>query len=254
MTASRFCVSCGAPLSATAKFCHRCGAPADGSAPTSASGASGAGANSNVLPWSVAGIALLCLFAFIVGQNFRRAPAAPAAPAATAAPAASASPIGGTPGRAPDISSMSPEERADRLFQRIMIYVGEGKTDSVQFFAPMAIQSMMALSPLDAHRRYDLGLLGLVTGDGLMARAQADSILTQQPNHLLGLVLAMRTAGMQRDTLARRGYADKLLLQVRSERAKNLPEYVDHGPDIDAAVREASGPVSSPPPARPNPR
>jgi hypothetical protein len=191
---------------------------------------------------------LLCLFAFIVGQNFRRAPTGAAAPTTAAAP------IGDAPGRAPDISAMSPEERADRLFQRIMTYVAEGKTDSVQFFAPMAIQSMMALSPLDAHRRYDLGLLGLVTGDGLMARAQADSILTQQPTHLLGLVLAMRTAGMQRDTLARRGYAEKLLLLARSERAKNLSEYVDHGPDIDAALREASGPAVTPPPAGLAPR
>ena len=248
MTASRFCVSCGAPLSATAKFCHRCGAPADGSAPSSPRALGGAGSNSNVLPWSVAGIALLCLFAFIVGQNFRRAPASAAAPATAAAP------VGDTPGRAPDISSMSPEERADRLFQRIMTYVSDGKTDSVQFFAPMAIQSMMALSPLDAHRRYDLGLLGLVTGDGLMARAQADSILSQQPSHLLGLVLAMRTAGMQRDTLARRGFAEKLLLLARSERAKNLTEYVDHGPDIDAALREASGPAVVPPPTGPAPR
>jgi hypothetical protein len=247
MTASRFCVSCGAPLSATAKFCHRCGTPTDGSAPISPRVAGSAGTNSNVLPWSVAGIALLCLFAFIVGQNFRRAPAAPAA-------ATAALPSGDTPGRAPDISAMSPEERADRLFQRIMTYVSDGKTDSVQFFAPMAIQSMMALSPLDAHRRYDLGLLGLVTGDGLMARAQADSILTQQPSHLLGLVLAMRTAGMQRDTLARRGYAEKLLLLARSERAKNLTEYVDHGPDIDAAIREASGPTAVPPTIPPSPR
>lgn len=245
MTASRFCVSCGAPLSATAKFCHRCGAPTDGSAPSIARPAGAATANNNVLPWSVAGIALLCLFAFIVGQNFRR----PASGAA--APAAGAAPIADAPGRAPDISSMSPEERADRLFQRIMTYVSDGKTDSVQFFAPMAIQSMMALSPLDAHRRYDLGLLGLVTGDGLMARAQADSILSQQPSHLLGLVLAMRTAGMQRDTLARRGYAEKLLLLARSERAKNLTEYIDHGPDIDAALREASGPATVPPGTRP---
>lgn len=248
MTASRFCVSCGAPLSATAKFCHRCGAPTDGSAPTAPRALGGANANSNVLPWSVAGIALLCLFAFIVGQNFRRPTAAPA-PSATGG-----APIADAPARAPDISSMSPEERADRLFQRIMTYVSEGKTDSVQFFAPMAIQSMMALSPLDAHRRYDLGLLGLVTGDGLMARAQADTILTQQPSHLLGLVLAMRTAGMQRDTLARRGYAEKLLLLARSERAKNLSEYVDHGPDIDAALREASGPAVPPAAAGPAPR
>ena len=151
MPSKRFCTSCGAELSATAKFCHRCGTPIGGAGAAAHLNA-GAGA-SNVLPWSVAGIALLCLLAFIVGQNFRRAPtAAPAVPVVT----------GG--GRAPDISQMGPEERADRLFQRVMTYVAEGKSDSVQFFAPMAIQSMQALAPLDAHRRYDLGLLGMEIG------------------------------------------------------------------------------------------
>jgi len=212
-------------------------AGAGGGASTGTTGGTSGGA-SNILPWSVAGIALLCLLAFIVGQNFRKAPAAPAA---AAGPFAGTAGSGGAPGRAPDISQMGPEERADRLFQRVMTYVAEGKTDSVQFFSPMAIQSMQALAPLDAHRRYDLGLLGMVSGDAAMARAQADSILSAAPNHLLGLVLAMRTAGMQLDSTARRGYATRFVEVVDRERASGKQEYVDHGPDIDAALREARG-------------
>lgn len=246
MPSKRFCTSCGAELGATAKFCHRCGNPIGGAGTAAAreagTGASGVGA-STVLPWSVAGIALLCLLAFIVGQNFRRAP--------VAAPAVAA---GG--GRAPDISQMGPEERADRLFQRVMTYVADGKSDSVQFFAPMAIQSMQALAPLDAHRRYDLGLLGMVSGDAVMARAQADSILAEQPAHLLGLILAMRSAGMRLDTLARRSFAERFLKSLDAERARRLQEYTDHGPDIDAAVREANGPFvpAGAPQARSTPR
>lgn len=213
----------------------------DGQRPAAGGGGAGGAASgaSTVLPWTVAGIALLCLLAFIVGQNFRKAPAPAAAPAA--GPVA-----GGAPGRAPDISQMGPEERADRLFQRVMTYVGEGKTDSVQFFSPMAIQSMQALAPLDAHRRYDLGLLGMVSGDAAMARAQADSILSAAPNHLLGLILAMRTAGMQLDSAARRGYVTRFIEVVDRERASGKQEYVDHGPDIDAALREARGGASTP--------
>lgn len=244
MPGKRFCANCGAELSATAKFCHRCGGAgggADRARPLPRREASTA----NVLPWSVAGIALLCLLAFIVSQNFRRAPS-PSAPADT--PVAG----GGAGARAPDISRMSPEERADRLFQRVMEYVAQGKSDSVQFFSPMAIQSILALAPLDAHRRYDLGLLGMVSGDGALARAQADSILADQPAHLLGLILGMRTAGMQLDTLARRRYSDRLLAALESERTKRLAEYVDHASDIDAAAREATGrmprsPVPTPP-------
>ncbi|MFM8781479.1 MAG: zinc ribbon domain-containing protein [Gemmatimonadota bacterium] len=242
MSASRFCPACGAEVRPTARFCHRCGAGMDGQRPAGAGAASTTGGTSggasNILPWSVAGIALLCLLAFIVGQNFRKAPAAPAA---AAGPFAGAAGSGGAPGRAPDISQMGPEERADRLFQRVMTYVAEGKSDSVQFFSPMAIQSMQALAPLDAHRRYDLGLLGMVSGDAAMARAQADSILSAAPNHLLGLVLAMRTAGMQLDSTARRGYATRFVEVVDRERASGKQEYVDHGPDIDAALREARG-------------
>jgi hypothetical protein len=243
MTTPRFCTSCGAGLSAAAQFCHRCGAATDGSsrpAAANAVGGNGGPAPAQVLPWAVAGIALLCLLAFIVGQTFGR-PAA--APAAVASPGGSAA-----PGRAPDISSMSPTERADRLFQRVMEYVAQGKSDSVAFFAPMAIQSQLALAPLDAHRRYDLGLLGLVSGDGALASAQADSILMEQPDHLLGLILAMRAAGMRGDASARASFAAKLMAVADRERAKRLAEYVDHDPDITAALREAANPSTPPAP------
>lgn len=182
------------------------------------------------MPWIVAGIALLSLLAFIVGQNFRRGPA-PASP--TAVPTAA---IGA--GRAVDISQMSADERADRLFNRVMVYAGAGQSDSVGFFAPMAIASFEALAPLNAHRRYDLGLLGVVSGDGAMARAQADSILAAEPDHLLGLILGMRGAGVQLDADARAAYARRFETALDVERAKRLPEYLDHAADIDAAVRD----------------
>jgi len=186
-----------------------------------------------VLPWVVAGIALLALLGFIAGQQWGRG-------RPTSPPVAS----GGFAGRAVDISQMSPQERADRLFQRVMTYVASGQSDSVVFFAPMAIQSFEALAPLDAHQRYDLGLLAMVSGDAETARAQADSILQEQPAHLLGLTLAMRTAGMLRDAPTRSAFAERLLAALDSERIKRLPEYEDHGPDIDAAVREAATPTA----------
>lgn len=238
MTNQRFCTNCGAGLGATAKFCHRCGQATDGSTRGAVVpvGAGGPATGAQILPWAVAGIALLSLFAFIVGQNFGSTPAA--VPPANAA--------AGAAGRAPDISQMGPEERADRLFQRVMTYVSEGKSDSVAFFAPMAIQAQLALTPLDAHRRYDLGLLGIVSGDGVMARAQADTILAADPEHLLGLILAMRGAGMAQDAPARARYAAQLLEVADRQRARRLPEYQDHDPDITAALREATNPSAPP--------
>lgn len=237
MPANPFCASCGASLNATAKFCHRCAAPVGGDPTPRARAGAGAGTGagtSSLLPWSIAAIAVLSLIAFVAGVNWRSG--RPSAPVAV--PAA--------PGRAPDISQMSPEERADRLFQRVMTYVAQGQTDSVRFFSPMAIQSMAAISPLDAHRRYDLGLLGVVSGDGIMARAQADTILATQPQHLLGLILGMRAAGLQLDTLARRGFEDRFLAALPRERAKALTEYADHAPEIESAAREAAAKPNRP--------
>jgi len=230
---ARHCAHCGAALGERGQFCHRCGAPRDGRPVAPSAGSAAPSTVATILPWAVAGIALLSLLAFIVGQNFGRGKAAPtvAAPPAVAA----------APGRAPDISSMSPQERADRLFQRVMTYVSEGKSDSVTFFAPMAIQSFEALAPLDAHQRYDLGLLGLVSGDGALARAQSDTILASNPTHLLGLILGMRSAGLLSDAAARADFVKRLSAALVSERAKGLQEYADHSPDIDAAVREADG-------------
>lgn len=243
---ARHCAQCGVALGERGQFCHRCGEPRDGrssgAAPARA-GAAPAATVSTILPWAVAAIALLSLLAFIVGQNFGRGRAATPAVATASAPVGGGAPAAG---RAPDISSMSPQERADRLFQRVMTYVSEGKSDSVTFFAPMAILSFEALAPLDAHQRYDLGLLGIVSGDGALARAQADTILTESSTHLLGLILGMRAAGLQSDATARADFVRRLSAALVSERAKGLPEYQDHAPDIDAAVREADGRMPTP--------
>lgn len=228
---ARHCAHCGAALAERGQFCHRCGSPRDGRPSAAPAARTAPTTVATILPWSVAGIALLSLLAFIVGQNFSRSKA----PVAAAPMAAAA------PGRAPDISAMGPQERADRLFQRVMTYVAEGKSDSVTFFAPMAIQSFEALAPLDAHQRYDLGLLGLVSGDGLLARAQADTILAGNGTHLLGLILGMRASGLLSDAAARADFAQRLSAALASERAKGLQEYQDHAPDIDAAIREADG-------------
>jgi hypothetical protein len=221
---AKFCAQCGAALGERAKFCHRCGASRE----TGGASAPRGGANT-FIPWAITATAVLAFIAFLAGQRFGGRAESPAA----AVPAAGA--------RAVDISSLTPQQRADRLFDRMMVLVTEGKSDSVQFFAPMAIQSFEALAPLDAHQRYDLGLIGVVSGDGALARAQADTILQAQPSHLLGLILAMRAAGLSGDTAARTQFAQRLSAALVNERAKGLPEYTDHGPDIDAAVRDIEG-------------
>jgi hypothetical protein len=240
-TSGRYCSECGAAvgdavclgcrslLSLGAKFCHRCGT-AVGSQPTAAAQRSSATA----VPWAVAAIAMLALIALVAGQRFggTRVPT----PEATDVPFA-----GGAPGgaRASDISNLSPRERADRLFDRMMRLSSEGKSDSVQFFAPMALSVYQSLGTLDADVRYDYGRVAEVAGEAAIASAQADSILATDSNHLLGLVLAVRAAQLRGDSTAATGYRRRLLAAEPAESAKRLPEYERHQSDILEALAEA---------------
>ena len=230
------CGSCTAPLTAGARFCHRCGTPA-GSTAKPAPGLAG------TLPWAVAGLALVCLIALVVGQRFgaRNTPAPEAtadAPAATNAPFAGSAATTSATGlpRAPDISQMSPSERAERLYDRIMRESEAGKIDNVKSFMPMAVAAYESLAPLNLDQRYDLGRIGEVGGDTTLARAQADTILRDRPAHLLGLILAAKVARMEKQGARARAFDARLLKAERAERSAALPEYLLHKNDIDAAL------------------
>jgi hypothetical protein len=137
----------------------------------------------------------------------------------------------------PDISSMSPTERADRLFNRVMRLWSEGKADSAAFFAPMALSAFEGIAPMTPHVRYDVGLVALIAGDLERASAESGSILAARPNHLLGLVLAARVADARGDVAAGREFRERLVRAEKSERASGRQEYQDHAADIDAAAR-----------------
>jgi hypothetical protein len=246
-----FCASCGTPLAGArcascatiltpgAKFCHRCGTAAG------AATSRRADSTSTTLPWAIAGIALLALVALLAGQRLRStSPAEASQPQAQGAPQGDAdgggAPDASAPGvRAPDISSMTPRERADRLFDRIMRLDTEGKKDSVQFFAPMAIAAYQMIPNPDADARFDMGRIAVVTGAAPVAKIEADSILAKQPTHLLGLVLAMQAARANGDSVGAKAYLARLRIAEKPELAKKLPEYERHIADIRDAL--ASG-------------
>lgn len=178
---------------------------------------------------------MLALIALVAGQRFagRQALTQPTPDA----PFAAGAPDGA--GRAPDISNLSPRERADRLFDRMMRLSSEGKTDSVQFFAPMALSVYQSLGTLDADLRYDFGRVAEVAGEATIARAQADSILASDSTHLLGLVLAVRAAQMRGDSTAATTFRRRLIAVEPAESAKRLPEYQRHQSDILEALADA---------------
>ena len=95
--------------------------------------------SSNVIPWAVAGIALIALIAMVAGQSMTRASGGDEQPG---------QPLAGGPGvagSAPDISQMTPQQRAERLYDRMMGAFEAGHLDTVRMFAPMATQAYQML-------------------------------------------------------------------------------------------------------------
>jgi hypothetical protein len=237
----RFCPGCGAPLRDVK--CDACGHPAPpggrfcaecGVVLSAANVATVAARGPERLSKLIGGAALLILVAFVLGQAAaRRSPSAVSA----SGDASATTPLTATPA-APDISSMSPEERASRLFNRVMLYSENGKADSAAFFAPMAIQAYEMIGPVDAHARYDIGTISVAVGDAARARAEADTILSTQPNHLLGLALAIRAAELSKDPVAAARFRRRLAAAAPAERAKGLKEYGEHSRDIDGALKK----------------
>ena len=105
-----------------------------------------------------------------------RDPSARAAPVAVGpvAPSGAAPPVA-----APDISQMSPRERFDRLYNRIMTAQEQGDQATVETFTPMALMAYAQLPEVDADAQYHLALLRLHAGDVAGAQA-ADAALVDE--------------------------------------------------------------------------
>jgi hypothetical protein len=219
------CASCGADLIEGARFCHRCGLPAGAVTPPSERKPGSAMS----LPWVVAAIALLAFIALVAGQKFGANRPVAQEQAAAEIPQE----------RAPDISNMSPAERAIRLHDRIMQWKSAGTQDSVMMFAPMGIAAFEMLPGLDADARYDVGMIGWASENAALARAQADTILRQNPKHLLGLILGARAANMQNREADERSFYQRLVAAEPAERATSRNEYLIHENDINVALEEA---------------
>jgi hypothetical protein len=149
-----------------------------------------------------------------------------------AAPFAGGAAGTGTP---PDLSSMTPDEAADRLYDRVMRAVSSGDEQMVQQFLPMALQAHEMARPLNEDRLYHLATLKRAGGDFPGAIATAQEGLANKPDHLLLLAAAADAADAGGDQAATRRYWQHFLDVFDRQKATGLSEYMDH----DAVLQES---------------
>jgi hypothetical protein len=190
--------------------------------------------------WIVAGTLCVLLVAAIAYQVSRAAPR-PSAPdmANPGVSTGAAGPAAGLSGPAPDISRMSPRERFDRLYNRIMQAAERGDSAEVQRFTPMALGAYEQLDAQDTDARYHAAVIHLQVGNFAPALALADTIQRQSPGHLFGYLIRGTAAGLQQDPVALARARREFLSRYEIETKANRVEYLEHGPVLDEFRREA---------------
>jgi len=221
---SAFCSSCGAR--ASGKFCSSCGAAlAPGAEPGPGAAAAPvrapAAASGVPVPWVVAGgvIALAAVGVLLWGN--RSAAAGDPPPTTTGAPAAQA-------GSPPDLSTMSPRERFDRLFNRIMTAAEAGNAAEVTTFLPMAKMAYAQLDTVNIDARYHMAMLDVQGGNAEAALAQADTIARLAPEHLFIFLIREAEGARTGDSAAVRRAHEEFLAAYDREIALERIEYSEH--------------------------
>lgn len=232
------CSTCGAPLTAGARFCHVCGTPMG--APRHAP----AGQQQHLVPWIVAGVAVALLVVVFVARFGGPSPSVPAGDGRGGA--APAMPGAGSGGAAStDLSSMTPREQADRLFDRVMTASENGNTQEVSFFGPMALQAYTMIGPLDTDARFHIGLIQASLSNAPGALAQADTIEKATPRHLFISLIRWEVANRTQDAAAMRRAYQQFLDHYDQEMASGKEEYNVHRRRLEQFRDEARGALGS---------
>lgn len=246
------CGACGSEIPAGGRFCNQCGAPATAAqAATSEPAAQAVTAApkkaSSTLPWTIAGLALLAfLIALIFPRPGARQPTAEVSQTGVAGQQAAGGAGFGDPS-AVDISSMTPLERANSLFNRVMENVSSGDSAQVEFFLPMALAAYADVPDLDADGHYHIAVLHLADGNPRAARESADSILATADTHLFGLFTAAQAEAALGNSNAARDFYDRFMQAFEAESALARREYAEHSAVIPLMRAEAEEALAATP-------
>jgi hypothetical protein len=194
--------------------------------------------------WLVAGTVCVLLVG-VIAYKVSSDATGPAAPDMANAGSSTGGAAEGRPaGSAPDISAMTPRERFDRLYNRIMQASERSDSVEVERFTPMALGAYQQLDTRDADARYHAAVLQMQVGNFPAARALADTIIRETPGHLFGYVIRGTAGRFQNDPAAvaqaRRDFLSHYETEMRSKRV----EYLEHRPVIDEFKKEAEKPNS----------
>jgi hypothetical protein len=136
---------------------------------------------------------------------------------------------------------MTPRQRFDRLFNRIMQAAERRDSAEVSRFTPMALGAYDQLDSRDADARYHAAVLHMQVRNLDEARALADTILRESPRHLFGYVVRGEVAELQgADQLLAQARRD-FLAQYPSQMATKRVEYLDHQPVLEEFKTAAEG-------------
>lgn len=213
------CEACDAPLTAGARFCHRCGRSQLPRIPV----------RQERRAWAVATLVSLVAVGFVIYEMRKPSPEA----AGSSPPAASGTIGGAGPARGPDISGMSPRERFDRLFDRVVGAAERQQPDTVALFAPMALGAYALLEAIDIDARYHAAMVHLVVGELAQARALADTIEAEVPGHLFGAVIRGEVAEAENDLAGLQRAYSAFLGAWDREQAAGRTEYAEHQPILE---------------------
>jgi hypothetical protein len=233
------CPSCGAETVAGAAYCHACGASLTGGA-----------ARGGLSQRALIGLAVIALVVaggvFFLSTSTPKkqvripgpGPMTPALPQVAPTPGGVATGATGTP---PDLSTMTPREAADRLFNRIMRDSEQGRLEQAKGFVPMAVQAYGNLQSLDRDAHYHLGLIHGIAGDRAAGERHIAALKNGAPNHLLAIVLEHAIARKAGDGAAQEALVERFNEAFSSEMALQRPEYLAHRNEIERFRAENGG-------------
>jgi tetratricopeptide (TPR) repeat protein len=224
------CPSCGAPSQADDRFCSKCGTALSPDAKAN-------GGLRGLIGLRALGLAIIVLAVSYAALNYGKGGDSSSNSVPTQR--IGFGDIGSGTAPAAATESMTPRQAADALFDRAMYAHETGDAATALQFVPMAIQAYEGLPILDPDARYHLALLQLAGNQPEAALEETEILLTDVPNHLLGLSATARAyEQMGREDMAVE-YYQRFLDNHTPDVATSRQEYIAHANALAARLTAA---------------